>query len=80
MRAAPDGFGHLRRFRFEVFGRAPDAEQVTDALTGLLYFGRTEDLADVERYARGVEGMPQDVKSKAAQVAEAIRRRSQDGR
>jgi hypothetical protein len=59
----------------ELFALAPDAEQVTDALTGLLYFGGEEELADVERYARGVEGMPQDVKTKAALTAEAIKRR-----
>jgi len=60
----------------ELFALAPDEEQVTDALTGLLYFGGTEELADVERYARGVEGMPQDVKTKAALTAEAIKRRA----
>ncbi len=60
----------------ELFALAPDAEQVTDALTGLLYFGGQEELAEVERYARGVEGMPQDVKTKAALTAEAIKRRS----
>ena len=59
----------------ELFALAPDAEQVTDALTGLLYFGGEDELADVERYARGVEGMPQDVKTKAALTAEAIKRR-----
>jgi HEAT repeat protein len=59
----------------ELFVLAPDAEQVTDALTGLLYLGQEEELADVERYARGVEGMPQDLKTKAALTAEAIKRR-----
>jgi len=59
----------------ELFTLAPDAEQVTDALTGLLYFGGEEELADVERFARGVEGLPQDVKTKAALTAEAIKRR-----
>lgn len=60
----------------ELFTLAPDAEQVTDALTGLLYLGQPEDLADVERYARGVEGMPPEVQTKAAQTAAAIKRRS----
>ena len=64
----------------ELFALAPDAEQVTDALTGLLYFGGGEELADVERYARGVEGMPQDVKTKAALTAEAIKRRASQHR
>jgi hypothetical protein len=59
----------------ELFVLAPDAEQVTDALVGLYYFGGAEDLSEVERYARGVEGMPEDVKEQAAQTAEAIKRR-----
>jgi hypothetical protein len=64
----------------ELFVIAPDEEQVTDALTGLQYFGGEEELADVERYARGVEGMPQDVKTKAALTAEAIKRRAAQNR
>ena len=60
----------------ELFVLAPDAEQVTDALVGLYYFGGAEDLSEVERYASGVEAMPADVKDKAAQAAEAIKRRS----
>jgi biotin carboxyl carrier protein len=64
----------------ELFVIAPEAEQVTDALTGLLYLGQEEELAEVERYARGVEGMPQDVKTKAALTAEAIKRRSAQSR
>ena len=61
----------------ELFVIAPDAEQVEDALLGLAYFGTAEDLPDVERYARGVEGMPEGMKTKAARTAEAIRRRSE---
>ena len=64
----------------ELFVLAPDAEQASDALTGLLYFGGEGELPDVERYARGVEGMPQDVKTKAALTAEAIRRRLSQNR
>ena len=63
----------------ELFVLAPDAEQVTDALVGLYYFGSAEDLGEVERYERGVAGMPEDVKEKAAQTAEAIRRRASKG-
>jgi HEAT repeat protein len=59
----------------ELFILAPDDEQVRDALVGLYYVGDVQDLADVERYARGVTRMPDDVKSKAAQTAEAIQRR-----
>lgn len=64
----------------ELFAISPDAEQVEDALLGLAYLGTAEDLPDVERYARGVEWMPEEMKTKAAQAAEAIKRRSQDGR
>jgi acetyl/propionyl-CoA carboxylase alpha subunit len=64
----------------ELFALAPDAEQARDALVGLYFVGGVEELAEVERYARGVEGMPDDVKAKAAQTAEAIRRRSSDAR
>ena len=64
----------------ELFVVAPDAEQVEDALLGLAYLGTAEDLPEVERYARGVEGMPDDMKAKAARTAEAIRRRSVGGR
>jgi HEAT repeat protein len=60
----------------DLFVLAPDAEQVRDALVGLYYFGGAEDLSEVERYASGVAGMPSDVKEKAAQTAEAIKRRA----
>jgi hypothetical protein len=60
----------------DLFALAPDSEQVADALVGLYYFGSPEDLPTVELYARGVEGMPDDVKEKAAQTAEAIKRRA----
>jgi hypothetical protein len=66
------------RFRAgdELFVLAPDAEQAQDALVGLLYFGTAEDLPEVERYARGVEGMPEGVKRQAALTADAVKRRS----
>ena len=63
----------------ELFVISPDAEQVEDALLGLAYFGTAEDLPEVERYTRGVEGMPEDMKAKAARTAEAIRRRLSGG-
>lgn len=62
-----------------LFVIAPDAEQVEDALLGLAYIGTAEDLPEVERYARGVEGMPEDMKAKAARTAEAIKRRVSGG-
>jgi hypothetical protein len=64
----------------DLFALAPDDEQARDALVGLYYVGVPEDLAEVERYASGVAGAPEDLKAKAAQVAEAIKRRSQNGR
>lgn len=64
----------------DLFALAPDAEQARDALVGLYYVGGAEDLAEVERYAGGVAGAPEDLKAKAAQAAEAIKRRSQNGR
>src|SRR5437763_1259379 len=63
----------------DLFVVAPDEEQVTDALVGLYYFGDERDLLEVERYARGVAGMPEDLKAKAAQTAEAIKRRASNG-
>lgn len=59
----------------ELFIIAPDAQQVGDALVGLYYFGDAEDLAEVERYSEGLTGMPSDIKAKAAQTVEAIKRR-----
>jgi hypothetical protein len=64
----------------DLFTLSPDAEQVLDALTGLYFLGEGEELPEVERYARGVEGMPDAVKTKAAQAAEAIKRRSVQNR
>lgn len=61
----------------ELFTLAPDQAQVSDALTGLFFFGRPEDLADVERYAQGVEGMPSYVRVEAAKTAEMIKRRAE---
>lgn len=61
----------------ELFSLAPDQAQVSDALTGLFFFGRPEDLADVERYAQGVEGMPSYVRVEAAKTAELIKRRAE---
>ena len=55
----------------------PDEEFVYEALRALYFVGESEDLKEVERYARGVEGMPQRVKEQAAQTAKAIRGRSE---
>ena len=61
----------------ELFTIAPAPEQVRDALIGLSYFGEREDLAEIERFAAGVEGMPEEVKKQAAATVEAVRRRSE---
>jgi acetyl/propionyl-CoA carboxylase alpha subunit len=57
---------------------APDADFVYEALRALFLVGEAEDLPDVERYAQGVEGMPDQVKQQAAQAAKAIRSRSKE--
>lgn len=57
---------------------APHADFVYEALRALFLVGEVEDLQDVERYARGVEGMPERVKQQAAQTARAIRSRSEN--
>ena len=62
----------------ELFVIAPDPDQVQNALVGLAYLGAAEDLPEIERYARGVEGMPEGVKRQAALTAEAVRRRSSE--
>jgi hypothetical protein len=59
-----------------LFLLGPDVEQVSGALVGLSLVGAAEDLAEVERYRAGVEGMPEEIKKEAAQAAEAIKRRS----
>jgi biotin carboxyl carrier protein len=55
---------------------APDPDFVYEALRALLFVGEAEDLPEVERYARGVEGMPARVQQQAAQTAKAIQSRS----
>ncbi|HEX8710038.1 MAG TPA: HEAT repeat domain-containing protein [Pyrinomonadaceae bacterium] len=56
----------------------PDADFVYESLRALYFAGEAEDLADVERYAQGPEGMPDRVKQQAAQTAKAIRGRSEN--
>jgi biotin carboxyl carrier protein len=63
----------------ELFVIAPDPVAVGDALEGLKRLGTAEDLPEVERYAGGVEGMPKYIKNRAAQAAEAIKRRAGQG-
>lgn len=55
---------------------SPGQEQVWEALRALYLMGEADDLPDVERFARGVEGMPAKVQQQAALTAEAIRPRA----
>jgi biotin carboxyl carrier protein len=55
---------------------APDSEFAYEALRALFLVGTEEDLADVERFEKGFEGMPERVQQQAAQTAKAIRSRS----
>ncbi len=55
---------------------APDSESVWEALRALYLIGEREDLPLVERYAQGVEEMPERVKQQAALTAKAIQSRS----
>jgi len=55
---------------------APSPEIVWEALRALYVIGQPDDLPEVERYARGVEGMPQQVSAQAALTAQKIRERN----
>lgn len=55
---------------------APGEDQVWEALRALYLVGDRDDLDDVERFARGVEGMPDRIRQQAQLTAEAIRRRA----
>ncbi len=55
---------------------APSQEMVWEALRALYLIGRTEDLAEVDRYARGVDGMPPQIQQQASLTSQAIRSRS----
>ena len=59
---------------------APDADSALDALVGLRFVGAQEDLPEVERYASGVAGMPEEIKKEAALTAETIKRRAEQNR
>jgi biotin carboxyl carrier protein len=61
----------------EVLTISSDGNFVYEALRALFLIGESDDLPDVERYAKGVEGMPDQVKQQAAQTAKAIQSRTQ---
>lgn len=56
---------------------APDENFVYEALRALFLVGENDDLAEVQRYAQGVEGMPEQIKQQAAQTAKALQSRLQ---
>ena len=56
---------------------SPDKEHVWEALRALLRVGQKDDLEAVQRYARGVDGMPDRVRQQAALTQQEIEKRSQ---
>jgi hypothetical protein len=52
-----------------------DANSVWESLRGLALIGQAEDLGEVERYARGVDSLPDRIKEQAALTARAIQSR-----
>jgi len=52
-----------------------DENSIWEALRGLALIGRAEDLSEVERYARGVDSLPERIKEQAALTAKAIQSR-----
>jgi biotin carboxyl carrier protein len=71
---APDGVpvtpGQL------ILSLAPSESMVWEALRALYLVGRTEDLPDVERFARGADGFSSQVAEQAQATLRAIRSRS----
>jgi biotin carboxyl carrier protein len=56
---------------------SPDKEHVWEALRALLRVGQKDDLKSVQRYARGVDGMPDRVRQQASLTQQEIERRFQ---
>ncbi len=63
----------------EVARISPSPEMAWEALRALYLIGPAQDLSAVERYARGVDGMPESVRQQAVYAARAIRARSGSG-
>lgn len=55
---------------------APSADMVWESLRALYLVGRTEDLPDVDRFTRGVEGFSPQLAQQAQATSRAIRARS----
>ena len=63
----------------EILLLSPGEEHAWEALRALYLVGQSEDLADIERFARGAAGeMSPRVQQQAALTAQQIRRRSED--
>jgi len=60
----------------QIVSLAPSPEMVWEALRALYLVGREEDLPEVERYARGLAGMPERIQQQATLSAQAIRARA----
>jgi multidrug efflux pump subunit AcrA (membrane-fusion protein) len=52
-----------------------DANSIWEALRGLAIIGKPEDLGEIDRYARGVDSLPERIKQQAALTAKAIQSR-----
>lgn len=55
---------------------APSQEMIWEALRALYLVGQSEDLPDVERYTRRMEGIPTQIATQANLTAQKIRERS----
>lgn len=60
----------------EILSIAPDPAMVWEALRGLVLVGKTEDLPEIEPFARGAAGMPEQVRQQAQEAITAIRQRT----
>ncbi len=60
----------------EIAVLSPGEEQVWESLRALFLVGQSEDLEEVERFARAIPGMSERVPQQAALTAQAIRRRA----
>lgn len=60
----------------ELLVLSPDGANVMQSLRALYLVGTVDDLPEVERYARGVEGMHADVQRQATLTVEAIKQRA----
>ena len=54
---------------------SPSEDQVWESLRALYLIGTAEDLADIDRYARGIHDMSPRVQQQAELTASAIRKR-----